>query len=350
VSATIFPAYQLAGLTLDGGWQVASAVQPPPATGGCFSVGYHVEKTDGTKGFLKALDYSRALQAEDPPTALKPLIDAFEHERNLLTLCRANRMSMIATAITHGAVDVPGGGLLSRVSYLIFERADRDARAHLDLAKRFDAAWRLRSLHNVAVALRQLHSREIAHQDLKPSNVLVFGNLSKVADLGRASKFGVTAPHDGDPFAGDPQYTPIEVCFGQVDKDWRRHRLGTDLYLFGSLIHFFFVQIGMTAAFELELNAAHDPLTWGDSWAAVLPHVRDAFQRICRDFESIAQESIGADAAELTTLVRYLCEPEVALRGHPADRKNTTTQFSLERFISRLNVFAGRAEMGLVRR
>jgi eukaryotic-like serine/threonine-protein kinase len=350
VSATTFPAYQLAGLALDGGWHVASSVLAPPPTGGCFSVGYHVEKADGTKGFLKALDYSRALQSEDPPTALKPLIDAFEHERNLLTLCRANRMSHIATAITHGAVDVPGGGLLSRVSYLIFERADRDARAHLALAQQFDAAWRLRSLHNVAVALRQLHSREIAHQDLKPSNVLVFGNLSKVADLGRASQFGVTAPHDGDPFAGDPQYTPIEVCYGQVDPDWRRRRLGADLYLFGSLIHFFFAQIGMTSAFQLELNVAHHPSNWGDSWVVVLPHVRDAFQRICRDFESIAQQSIGTDAAELTTLVRYLCEPDVALRGHPLNRGNAATQFSLERFISRLDVLAGRAEMGLFRR
>jgi hypothetical protein len=139
LSTSAFPAYQLAGLALAGGWRVVAPVTTTPAaTGGCFSVGYYVERADGTRGFLKALDYSRALQSPDPPSALKPLVDAFEHERNLLTLCRAKKMSRIATAITHGSVDVPGGGFLSRVSYLIFERADRDARAHLALASQFD--------------------------------------------------------------------------------------------------------------------------------------------------------------------------------------------------------------------
>lgn len=257
-------------------------------------------------------------------------------------------MSRIATAITHGVVDVPGAGLLSRVNYLIFERADRDARAHLALAAKYDAAWRLRSLHNVAAALRQLHAHDIAHQDVKPSNVLIFGGTSKVADLGRASQFGVVAPHDDEPFAGDPQYTPIEVCYGQVDSDWRRHRLGADLYLFGSLIHFFFTQVAMTPAMQLVLDPVHVPQNWGDSWPAVLPHVRHAFNRVCSDFESSLVPILGRDAAELATLVRYLCEPDVGLRGFPSKR-GSSTQFSLERFISRLDVLAGRAEMGLIR-
>jgi serine/threonine protein kinase len=348
VSAPIFPAQQLQGLTLDGEWHVVAVVQPAPnATGGCFSVGYLVERSDGSKGFLKALDYSRALAAPDPPSALKPLIDAFEHERNLLEICRTRRMNRIATAITHGTVDVPGGGFLSRVSYLIFERADDDARGYLARAARFDTAWKLRALHQVAAALQQLHGHNIAHQDLKPSNVLVFGPLSKVADLGRASQFGVVAPHDGHAFAGDPEYTPIEVCYGFTDPDWRLRRLGADLYLFGSLIHFFFAQIAITPAFALMLDPAHHPATWGDTWSAVLPHVRDAFGRICANFESLARPVLGKDAAELTTLIRYLCEPDVTLRGHPLNRANPATQFILERFVSRLNVMAERAEMGL---
>jgi len=285
LSTPISPAHQLTGLSLPDDWTVTAAVQSSAAaTGGCFSVGYHVEKPDGTTGFLKALDFSRALRSPDPPSALKPLVDAFEHERNLLRICRENRMSKIATAITHGTVDVPGGGLLSRVSYLIFERADRDARAHLALAAQFDAAWRLRSLHHVATALRQLHGQHIAHQDLKPSNVLVFGPTTKVADLGRASQLGITAPHDATVFAGDPQYTPIEACYGQVDPDWRRRRLGTDLYLFGSLIHFFFTQISMTSALGLALDPSHHPRNWGDSWTAVLPYVRNAFDRVALTF------------------------------------------------------------------
>ena len=273
LSTIISPAHQLVGLALADGWRVVAAFNPPPgATGGCFSVGYLVQNTDGRTGFLKALDFSPALQSPDPTAALKPLLDAFEYERNILTICDEKRMTKVATAIAHGTVDVPGGGLLSRVSYLIFERADRDARAHLAIAAQFDAAWRLRSLHNVATALWQLHAHRIAHQDLKPSNVLVFGPTSKVSDLGRASQFGVVAPHDGAPFAGDPQYTPIEVLYGQIDPDWRRRRLGADLYLFGSLIHFFFAQVAITPAIAVKLDPSFYPRNWGDTWASVLPY------------------------------------------------------------------------------
>jgi len=347
LSAQPVPAYQLLGLTLADDWKVVEQIQrAATATGGCFSVGYFVEKSDGRRGFLKALDFSLALQSPDPVAALNPLLDAFEYERNMLNICRARRMSKVATAITDGVVDVPGGGLLSRVSYLIFERADRDSRAHLAAAAQFDAAWRLRSLHHIATALKQLHAQNIAHQDVKPSNVLVFGDTSKIADLGRASQMGIIAPHDGEPFAGDPQYTPIEVCYGHVDPEWRRQRLGADLYLFGSLIHFFFAQVAMTPATLALLAPPHWPIHWGDSYAAVLPYVRNAFDNACSDFQIVAQQFVKNDAAELTTLLRYLCEPDPALRGHPLNRRNAATQFSVERFISRLDVLAGKAELG----
>lgn len=348
LDSVTFPAQQLLGLTLPGDWHVVEKIQPgSAATGGAFSVGYYIEKPDGTRGFLKALDFSSALQSPDPPSALKPLVDSFEYERGLLNVCRTRRMSKVATAINDGVVDVPGGGLLSRVSYLIFERADCDARAQLATASQFDAAWRLRSLHHVATALWQLHGQQIAHQDLKPSNVLLFGSTAKVSDLGRASQFGVTAPHDGHPFAGDPHYTPIEVCYGQTDPDWRRHRLGGDAYLFGSLIHFFFAQIAITPAIGLRLDSAHYPQNWGDTYAAVLPFVRNAFDRVCEDFDGVASHFLGNSSTELTGLVRYLCDPDPALRGHPLSRRNLVTQFSMERFISRLDVLASRAEMGL---
>jgi eukaryotic-like serine/threonine-protein kinase len=350
LSSTVYPAHQLLGLELPGGWRVIEKIEPPPtATGGCFSVGYWVEKPDGTGGFLKALDYSSALLSPDPPEALKPLLDSFAYERNLLNVCRVKRMSKVATAITDGVVVVPDGGLLANVSYLIFERADCDARAHLTVADRFDAAWRLRCLHHVATALWQLHSQNIAHQDLKPSNVLLFGATSKVADLGRASQFGMVAPHDRESFAGDPHYTPIEVCYGRDEKDWRRYRLGGDLYLFGSLIHFFFIGIAMTPSIASRLDEAHYPERWGDGYKNVLPYVRDAFDRVCEDFEDVVKHYLGEYGKELASILRYLCEPDPMLRGHPLSRRIPITQFSVERFISRLDVLAGRAEMGLMR-
>src|SRR5205823_2049082 len=69
------------------------------------------------------------------------------------------------------------------------------------------------SLHHIATGLYQLHSAEVAHQDLKPSNILVFeGSTSKIADLGCASVKGVASPRDSAAFAGDRTYAPTDCC------------------------------------------------------------------------------------------------------------------------------------------
>lgn len=90
--------------------------------------------------------------------------------------------------------------------------ADGDVRNHLAVAEKIELAWLLRSLHHVATGLYQLHSARVAHQDLKPSNILVFDKkLSKVSDLGSASIREVPSPRDEAPFAGDSTYAPPEV-------------------------------------------------------------------------------------------------------------------------------------------
>lgn len=68
---------------------------------------------------------------------------------------------------------VPGQGF-TKVFYLIFELADGDIRRHLAVQESLDLAFVLRTLHHVAVGLDQLHRADIAHQDLKPSNVLIY--------------------------------------------------------------------------------------------------------------------------------------------------------------------------------
>src|SRR5438552_3088488 len=62
------PAKQLAGLELQGGWRVLNAVElGDDHSGGYFSQGYVVEQRgSGRRGFLKALDYTRAMQDPDP--------------------------------------------------------------------------------------------------------------------------------------------------------------------------------------------------------------------------------------------------------------------------------------------
>lgn len=187
------PASQLLGRTLPGGWTVIkTVVRPPTATGGNFSVGYIVESEKGIRGYLKALDYSAALKSLDPARALEAMTAAYNFERDLLHKCNARKLDRIVVSLADGSVTldtVSGSGV---VQYLIFELADGDVRSRIANVEKFDVAWALRTLHHVAIGLQQLHREDIAHQDLKPSNVLLFrgGVESKIGDWGRAAYKG----------------------------------------------------------------------------------------------------------------------------------------------------------------
>lgn len=342
-------AYNLVGLLLEGGWRVEKLHErPASSTGGNFSVGYLVRREGGGEAFLKALDYSRAFEADDPPSVFLALAQAFTFERNVLQACRARKLDRIVTAITDGTVKVDGNFKYDRVSYLIFELAEGDIRKQLDLEKSFELALRLRTLHQVATGLQQLHGEQIAHQDLKPSNVLIFDeNGAKIADLGRASQQGKPAPHDVLPFAGDPAYAPPEALYGHLLHDWTQRRLGCDLYHLGSLAFFFFTQVNMTAAIQLNLDPAHHHTKWAMGFHAVLPHIRDAFDRAMIVFHSEVKSVQPKLADELTAMVRNLCEPDPMQRGDPAAIQMGGGRYSLQRFISRFDLLARRSEFDL---
>ena len=340
------PAQQLHGMTLDGGWKVVEVVQASAqGTGGNFSQGYIVENSGGKRAFLKALDYSRALRAPDPPTALKALIDAYIFERDVLHRCRDKRLDHVVLAIADGTVRVSG----EPVQYLILELAEGDVRSQADKAARFDTAWILRALHHVAVGSSQSHREGMAHQDVKPSNILAFdgGKTSKLGDLGRAAYQGHTPPHEILNIAGDPAYAPPELLYRYVDPDWNRRRLGCDAYLLGSMVVFFFTGVGMTALLRKELHPSHAWDRWAGDFDSVLPYVRDAFERAT----ALVRQQVPDELKdEIILTIRELCEPDVRLRGHPRSRAQRGNQFSLERYVSRFDLLARRAELGLLKK
>src|SRR5947209_9425020 len=194
-SPRINAAEHLVGLSLNGGWKVISRLpRNDDATGGRFSVGYIIENEKDEKAFLKALDFSEAHKAPDPARMLQAMTEAFNFERDTLALCKGKRMRRVATALEEGTVTVPNGDYT--VQYLIFELAKGDIRAQQKAAHAIDIAWKLRALHNIAIGMDQLHRNGVAHQDLKPSNVLVYAESdTRISDLGRAEVKGQNCPH-----------------------------------------------------------------------------------------------------------------------------------------------------------
>jgi serine/threonine protein kinase len=345
-------AESLLGLTLVDGWKVVKKIEPSPtSTGGNFCVQYHVQSPDGRTAFCKALDLSMANDMDDPARWVQFLVEGFNFERDLLGRCRSQKLSRIVVALTDGVVKVPGEGAASgNVNYIIFEMADFDIRAALDLAEGVSVAAKLRALHHVASGVRQLHGIGVAHQDIKPSNVLLFstwdksGREGKLADLGRASDASRIGPHDHLSVAGDSTYAPPEQSYRSTPSSFYERRIACDLYQLGSLAAFIFTGASMNSLLHAALAPAHNWSNWGDSYIQVLPYVRDAFGRALRRVEESTPEIIRAD---LRRLIESLCDPEPARRGDGF--RSANGQQSLERIVSVLNLLRTRVETGWVK-
>lgn len=347
-------AHQLLHRKLDGGWTVTKKIQKSPnSSGGNFSVGYLVTRDDGTPGFLKAIDYSSMMRLPDPAQELNRITSAFLFERDVLRRCNDQGLSHVVTAIGDGTVDVPGAPDTSRVQYLIFEQADGDIRELLERAHKFDLAWIFRSLHHIAIGLQQLHSVGIAHQDTKPSNVLVFDKQnSKISDVARCSLKNTPQPHDNCSFAGDSTYAPPELLYREIPIDWESRRFGCDAYHLGSMVVFLFLNHGTTPLILQRLRPEHRPFTpssavyWGGTYTEALPYVRDAFDKVIEDLCSPMNASYQSD---VRLIAKQLCDPDPKLRGHPTNLRQRGNQYSLHRYISWFDLLARRTEVGMVK-
>jgi eukaryotic-like serine/threonine-protein kinase len=200
----------------------------------------------------------------------------------------------------------------------------------------------LQCLHHIAVGLLQLHGQGIAHQDLKPSNVMVFAGIeSKLADLGRAAAKGQSPPHEGRDVAGDLAYAPPELLYGFCSPDWNQRRLGCDAYLLGSMIVFFFTGTNMTSLLIAMLDPTFDWNTWGGTYSEILPYLREAFSRA---LATISDSIPAAVRDPIITMIQQLCEPDPARRGHPKNREGLSNPYSLERFVTQLDLLRRRVE------
>jgi len=339
----------LSGMQLEDGWRVVERIgSVAGGTGGSFSTPYVVER-DGQRAFLKAIDFTRALGDRDPTAALEQLTRIFNDERELVRTCGEHRMRNVVVGITDGVVNVPGGGAVPQVSYMIFELADGDIRRAMSLSTALDGAWIFGALKQVALGIGQLHSAGIAHQDVKPSNVVTFETVFKLADLGRASVRGGSSAHDELECAGDPAYVTPEQMYHFRLENWDARRRSIDLYHLGSLMLFLLSGVNASAALVAHLDPAHRPPPsghWGGTFDEVLVHLREANGRIVDEFPVFTDSAIRDIA-----IARYLelCDPDPRVRGHPKNRVGLSNPYSVERYVSYFNALGARSQRELVR-
>lgn len=304
---------------------------------------------NGSTAYLKALDFSAAFNSSDVARELQALAEAYNFERDLCYRCKARHLDKIVYPISDGSVDVPGfPAYVGKVYYIIFELSDGDIRSVKDTFAKLNLAFVLRSLHNVAVGIQQLHSLGVAHQDLKPSNVLVFQKEVKISDLGRASDSQHPFKFDDFVMPGDRNYAPIEQWYGYHFSNDFNERFAYDLYLFGSLFLFFFAGLSMSQSLfnQLKISGAHST---GD-FKADLSDLNSAFSEVITDFSKTVTVHLRdeVEVQRLVNLVIWLCQPDPEKRGHPKNLSTPGNQRSLERIITQLSILAKKAELELL--
>lgn len=196
------------GEIIDDNWEVLAPISRPlDASGGVFSLAYkcRCRRTDKVC-FMKITDFQNAMDRYLSEMGFADLLvkigEEHKFESGLIELCNDQGLDKIVRGIDYG--DTRLKGYAYPVLYIVFEWTDFGD-VHKYRKENFDlfeddsknVRWWFKVLHHAAIGLDQLHKNNIVHQDLKPSNILIFGHEeAKLSDLGRAVSLETPSRND----------------------------------------------------------------------------------------------------------------------------------------------------------
>lgn len=348
-----YAAQELEGRILSSGWKVLSKIEKPAKQGtdvvNDFSVYYEVEK-DGVHCYMKAIDFSRYMsirtEGQKSTDLLEMMIKDFHYERDLSIHCQKRRVTKVAFVIESDEEEVDGY-MFSIVPYLIFEKDDGDVRKLLAYNRKFDYAWKLKSLHDVAVGIQQLHNAGVSHQSLKPSNLLLFKGNTKIGELGKALCPELDdACYDWE-FKGDYNYAPPEMLYGYMIQDWKTRAYMADCYVLGGLIVYYLTGGTMNGILFKYLPENFHPAHYSIPFDAVIGYLMNAFEQALQDIKTSLEGSVLEE--RILNIIRYLCCPDPQRRGHAKTIQTADSNYNLERFVTELDYLSRKAELELLK-
>ena len=328
------PSTALEGLITDSGWIIGPMINTSSGSGGNFCTRYTAQSPEGKVGFLKAMDLSKV--AAKPLEEMNRTISEYLFEQSILEHCKDQKLTRVVTPLDSGEILSPKSlPPLNRVFYIIFDLAEGDLRDQF--INRKISSWKkaFKSLHHVAVGIKQLHQVGIAHQDIKPSNVLCFkDDQSKISDLGRVTDQQGTSPFSSASFTGDRSYAPIEVHYRIPLTEFIDRRL-SDLHMFGSLIYHVISGAQITPIL-IEESRLIMPNIDRANYHEALPFIKSAFATIMNRFrEDCSEEFDDEMASDLVEIVNELCFPDHLVRGN-RKYSNKVMRLSIEKYISKM--------------
>jgi serine/threonine protein kinase len=340
---TILPPFEadLIGLTLEGRWRI-SAFRDEIASGVIRipTLRFDANDSDGQKARVVILDLRIDGNAPDELKDLELRLQVFNYQRELVERLANERLRGVVRALHTGFIAYPSAPL-GRLYYLIFEWSEDDLRSQVSLHEKFDEAYAIRILHQAATAIHELHFREVAHQSIRPADVLIFDSQAKLGELSCAVDGRKPRP-DGSPML-DWTCAPPEVLY-HAPMQSMNDRLLIDLYQLGSLVAYLFSGTSLSTQLGQRLQPIHHWRHWTGSFADALPYVNHAFSEVLHALEPALP--VVCRASLMTTL-RELCSPDPTRRGHPSNIAGQGVQSSTERYISLFDRLAKEVERGL---
>lgn len=324
------------GAALAGGWVIVRAAEAIRAEGtdGMYSRGY-IARKGRRAAYVKVFDYRRAVP--DWKAARREAFTraGYDFEKKVLELCAGRGLRGVNRLLASGVLRRAG----SVERYLVLEAARCDLRGVLtrSVADGGDAALALGAVADVARALAGLHRAGMAHQDVKPSNVLILPRGRAVlGDMGRAAA-DFPAPHDRFGIVGDKACAPPEQLYGAFPEHWFVRAVACDAYLLGGLLCWAVCGRQASVLLHEEILAEHHWSNWKGTYAEILPKVRTALHRVIRRVAAGARRRLGASGADaLGQVLAELCEPDPELRARPLGWRSRVRVIDVKPYAARI--------------
>lgn len=331
------PSNTLLNLTTPCGWEIFEKISTKQHSGGNFCARYKVRNESGEVAFLKAMDFTRAFGSHDPMVAINNITSEYLFEREILYYCKEMNLSKVVIPKEAGQITNPLHPTpLNNVYYIIFELADSDMRQSFIDSLNINWHAFFKAMQHICMGLEQLHFAGIAHQDIKPSNILHFKQMeSKIADLGRVVDAGGRSPYLSLRFPGDQTYAPIEIKCGVSYKSFQDRYL-TDIYSVGSLIYQSIMGVGLTPSLSGEALLLHSGI-FSVSYDDALPTFLTAYSTLLARFYAECCNLIKDDdiALEVVNVVKEMCHPDYNKRGAPKV-KSRPYKINMRRYSSKM--------------